>query len=61
MGQGRDILFNCVLKVGEEAQPVLKLNLEGLVVNGRPSSDEVLLGAVHTIFAEDGFDLVLVH
>ena len=61
LGQGRNVLFNRVLEVGQESKPVFKLNFKRLVVNGRPGTHKVLLGAFDSVFAENGFDLELVH
>jgi len=56
-----NIVLNRIAEVGKESQAIFKLNLEGLIINGGPSSRDVLIRAVNSVFAEDGFSLELVH
>jgi hypothetical protein len=56
-----NIVLNRIAEVGKESQAIFKLNLEGLIINGGPSSRDVLIRAVNSVFAEDGFGLELVH
>jgi len=56
-----NIVLNRIAEVGKESQAIFKLNLEGLIINGGPSSRDVLIRAVNSVFAEDGFSLELVN
>lgn len=57
----RNVALDIILEVGEKSQTVLKLHSERLIINRRPSSRDMLGGAVRSILAENSFDLRFVH
>ena len=53
--------FDTILEVGEESESVVKLNLERLIIDRRPSASNHLTRASFSILAELGLSLVFVH
>lgn len=59
--QRRYLWLDSVLEVGQETETVFQLDFERLIIDSGPRAYEVLLRAVDSVLAEDGFDLEFVH
>ena len=57
-----NIWFQCILEIWQKSYSVIKFNLEWLIINGWPSTCDMIIWAwSSSILAEDNFCLKLVH
>ena len=54
-------MLDVVPKVREKPQSIIKLNIEGLVVDGGPVAGYNFGAALATVFTLNGLDLIIVH